>query len=448
MEIKHIKSYIDDSVNITQELPANLQNLISQLRDADQNDPVAYFDLCDALGINAKNAYVCGSITKDTWEQLDRKYYLYALSIEREENMNTVIYNLDDCPVSDRNSSYGGNSGDKEGILIDGEPWLVKYPIDAAYLHNTGGLTETLTPLSEYIGSHVYQILGYDTHETILGLRDDKIVVACKDFCSEQSKLLEFRVLKNTHNKDLTEKLKLSHSLHSTGAAHLVNLMDLKLHLAFNPSLQKINGLKERIWNCIIIDGLINNNDRNDGNWGIVRENGKDRLAPVYDNGASFSPKVSDERLRSKLIKPMDMCNGVTIYSIDGETNLRFADLLKLNDQDIQEAIQRVVPRIKEKLPDMVDFIEHIPHVYQGHEIISEIRQQEYAAELKVRTEKLLVPAYENAKEMIRQMQLENDKDTQISIMERLQKNRETIYQNRSGEKSVDRNDRNQTLSR
>ncbi len=403
MEINHTKSYIDKSVMITQELPANLQNFIAQLQEADKNNPIRYFDIYDDLDINAKNAYACGYITKDTWNRLQRKYYFRALAVEHEEALSTVIYDLDDCPVSERNSSYGGNSGDKEGIIIDGEPWLVKYPKDVSYLHITGGLEEMLTPLSEYIGSHIYQTLGYDTHETILGVRDGKIVVACKDFLGEHSKLLEFRVLKNTHNKELSEQLKCIHSMRSTGSGHIVDLMDLKIHLAYNPALQGINWLKERVWNCIIIDGFINNNDRNDENWGIIRENGRDGLAPVYDNGAAFSPKVSDEHLKNRLSNPFDMCNEVTIYSIDGANNLRFADLLKLNDPDIQAAICRVVPRIKKKLPDMIDFIERVPHEYQGYEIISEIRQQEYAAELKTRTEALLLPAYEQAKSMTSQ---------------------------------------------
>ncbi len=167
MEINHTKSYIDKSVMITQELPANLQNFIAQLQEADKNNPIRYFDIYDDLDINAKNAYACGYITKDTWNRLQRKYYFRALAVEHEEALSTVIYDL--------------------------------------------------------------------------------------------------------------------------------------------------------------------------------------------------------------------------------------------NDPDIQAAICRVVPRIKEKLPDMIDFIERIPHEYQGYEIISEIRQQEYAAELKTRTEALLLPAYEKAKSMTSQ---------------------------------------------
>ena len=35
------------------------------------------------------------------------------------------VLNLENAPLSDRNGSYGGAAGSKEGILIDREYWLV-----------------------------------------------------------------------------------------------------------------------------------------------------------------------------------------------------------------------------------------------------------------------------------------------------------------------------------
>lgn len=64
-------------------------------------------------------------------------------------------------------------------------------------------ISYTTSPLSEYIGSHVYEILGYPVHETRLGVKDHKLVVACKDFTNANVKLQEFREVKNYYNKDL-----------------------------------------------------------------------------------------------------------------------------------------------------------------------------------------------------------------------------------------------------
>ena len=48
-------------------------------------------------------------------------------------------------------------------------------------------------------------------------------------------------------------------------------------------------------------DGFINNNDCNNGNWGILRSESGDVLSPIYDNGASFSPNVPEKRIINKL---------------------------------------------------------------------------------------------------------------------------------------------------
>ena len=36
------------------------------------------------------------------------------------------IIDFSDCPYSDRHGYYGGQAGDKDGILYDGEYWIIK----------------------------------------------------------------------------------------------------------------------------------------------------------------------------------------------------------------------------------------------------------------------------------------------------------------------------------
>ena len=38
------------------------------------------------------------------------------------------IFDLSNSEYSNRNGSYGGAAGDKDGIVINGEPWITKYP--------------------------------------------------------------------------------------------------------------------------------------------------------------------------------------------------------------------------------------------------------------------------------------------------------------------------------
>ena len=46
----------------------------------------------------------------------------------------------------------------------------------------TIAVSYTTSPVSEYIGSHIYQSMGFPVHETKLGTYQNKVVVACKDF--------------------------------------------------------------------------------------------------------------------------------------------------------------------------------------------------------------------------------------------------------------------------
>ena len=38
------------------------------------------------------------------------------------------IFDFSNAEYSNRNGSYGGAAGDKDGILINGEPWMAKCP--------------------------------------------------------------------------------------------------------------------------------------------------------------------------------------------------------------------------------------------------------------------------------------------------------------------------------
>lgn len=312
-------------------------------------------------------------------------------------NLKVKIYNLDKLELSDRNGTYGGNSGDKEGVFISDEYWIIKYPKKANRLKDVKNMSYSSTPESEYIGSHIYEILGYPVHKTILGIRNGHIVVGCKDLCDKEQRLIEFRQLKNTYNKILSEKL--DASLTSTGSDHFVVLDEIMTHLKYNPSLQNISGLKQRFWNCVVIDGFINNNDRNNGNWGILRSPSGDVLSPIYDNGSSFSPNIPEDKILNKLnnedVLVQSVFNNITTYSIDGESNALFKDIIALEIPDLQKAIKKNVPLIQKKMSLINKLIDDIPESIGNYKIISKERKIVYKREMEVRMAKILTPIYE-----------------------------------------------------
>lgn len=309
-------------------------------------------------------------------------------------------FDLNEYPLSERNGTYGGKAGSKEGIVVDGENWIVKYP------QNTQGMrgavaSYTTAPLSEYIGSNIYDILGIDVHQTELGVRNGKLVVACKDFCKTEGSLRELRTLKNVYNKELNEQLEASMSSTATDE-HCVNLEDVLIHLTYNPVLQNIPEIKERFWEQMIVDVLINNNDRNNGNWGILYEDGAYRLAPVYDNGAAFSNKLPDYKLEQMLDSEERFIQSTeaskTVYAIDGK-QLLAKDLTSIEDDGLYEAAARFVPLIKSKLDEIADFINRIPDNCDGVPICSQIRKCYYIRSIDYRCEHFLTPLYDKAVE-------------------------------------------------
>ena len=96
--------------------------------------------------------------------------------------------------------SYGGHGGSKKGILINGEKWFLKYPKSTKSM-NVEGLSYSTTPISEYIGSHIYETIGLDTHKTKLGIANGKVVGACKDFYMKALKYKYEKVLLPIYNK-------------------------------------------------------------------------------------------------------------------------------------------------------------------------------------------------------------------------------------------------------
>lgn len=315
------------------------------------------------------------------------------------------IINLDDCVLSFKNGTYTGAAGSKDGIIYQNAEWMVKYPKSIRGLERTGGASYSTSPLSEYIGSTIYSILGYDVHETFLAERNGKIVVACKDF-TESKKLLEIRSIKNYTNKELAEKL--DRDFDSTGSDHYVELEELLLHLKYNDILTKVPGINERFWEQAVVDIFINNNDRNNGNWGILRDsNGHDLLAPIFDNGGCLQTKISEEKIEIQISESnlettrKNASNIQTAYAINGHI-LSGISFLRLANQYIglKNAIEKVVPNIREKLPEIKKCISDIPEKYIGtnnevYNVCSANRKKLYILQLQARYEDMLKPAYE-----------------------------------------------------
>lgn len=304
------------------------------------------------------------------------------------------IINFDNYQISDKNGSYTGVDGSKEGIIYNDENWLIKYPKSIKGI-NRIDTSYTTSPLSEFIGSHIYEILGNDVHKTLLGIRNNKLVVACKDFCINGKELREIRAIKNIYNEELSRKLE--EQLHSTSLNHYVDLQEILIHLENNPILSKIPNIKARFWDCVVIDGLINNNVRNNGNWGLLYQNGNYELAPIYDNGASFSNKLSDNQIESIILSKEKLeqsaLNTTTGYSLNDHV-LLYKEILNLENAELKQSILKLTPIIEQKMPEIKNFMDGIPEEENNLPVLSKERKAFYWQSLELRFKEILLKRY------------------------------------------------------
>ena len=85
------------------------------------------------------------------------------------------------------NQKYYGGSERKEGITIDGKDYMIKYQKRTAFGKRNNHI-------SEFIGSHIFELCGIQAHKTYLGYRNGEQVVACKDFNAADKQFVPFNM--------------------------------------------------------------------------------------------------------------------------------------------------------------------------------------------------------------------------------------------------------------
>ena len=304
------------------------------------------------------------------------------------------IYDFSKAQLSSRNLQYAGRAGEKRGILIDNEYWFLKFPKNTIGMNKVNGISYVTSPLSEFIGSHIFQILGFDVHETRLGIYNDgkrtKVVCACKDFINNDNNeiLIPYTALRNDTDIVLMDRFNDSFKTAS-------NLNEILFQLEHNTVLKNIKNISAHFWDIVIVDYLINNNDRNEDNWGVIKykKENKYELAPVYDCGNSFYGKTSDERIHEILFNNEKLIsssiNVVTAYEDDKGERYSAMRLINLKNDDLLEAKIRITTLINKHMVEIEKLVNDIPEEFNGLQIISKERKQYYLETIKLRIKAL-----------------------------------------------------------
>ena len=264
-------------------------------------------------------------------------------------------------------NNYKG-SEKKKTLLLNNKKYLVKFPDpvreknkNISYINNA---------FSEYVGSNVFIIAGFKTQNTILGKYfyngKEKIVCACEDFTDEDHILYEFESLALSTNPDKKIETELNDIMEVIEESKMIDTADTK----------------EKFWNMFIIDSLIGNTDRHNGNWGFLlnKTSGEISFSPIYDCGSCLNPMLEDTELEK--INDVELKNiAINCYSCIKENGkkINYMTYIKqMKNEECNNAIKRIFNNIN--ITEIENFIDNI-------ECISEVRKNFYKNVMKYRYE-------------------------------------------------------------
>ena len=279
-----------------------------------------------------------------------------------------------------RNKTYAGANGSKISVLYNNELYMLKFPAipainkDMSYANGC---------ISEYLGCHIFESVGIPVQKTLLGTYTingkEKIVVACKDFTTNGLVLQDFASLKNT-------------IIDSAHNGYGTELSDIEKTLEEQTAIEP-QKLIEWFWDMFIVDALIGNWDRHNGNWGFLYNTETDEisLAPIYDCGSCLFPQADEEIMKKTLEDPAE--REIRVFErplsgikINGQKIQYFKFISSLENSSCNKALERILPKIN---------MDKINRIIDEPPIISDLQKEFYKTMLWERKERILDFSYQ-----------------------------------------------------
>ena len=263
-------------------------------------------------------------------------------------------------------NNYKG-SEKKKTLIYKDKKYLVKFPDpvreknkNISYINNA---------FSEYIGSNIFKIIGFKTQNTVLGKYEyngkEKIVCACEDFTDDENVLYEFENLALSTNPDKKIETELNDIMEVIEESKMINNKETR----------------EKFWDMFIIDSLIGNTDRHNGNWGFLlnKNTGKAEFSPIYDCGSCLNPMLEDEEIEK--INETELKNlAINCYSCLKENGKKINYIIYIKqtkNEECNNAIKRLLTNINmDEIKKFIDSIECISNIRK--EFYKKIIEQRY----------------------------------------------------------------------
>ena len=236
--------------------------------------------------------------------------------------------------------AYNGANGKKIAVSFEDAVWILKFPPSAADKPNE--LSYSNSCVSEHLGSTVFRMLGVLAQETRLGTHVNgrtKVVCACRDFTIPGKRFYDFCSIKNT-------------VIDSEAGGHGTELSDVLTTIDLQQFVDPVL-VRRRFWDMFVVDALLGNFDRHNGNWGFLVDERTSlaELAPVFDCGSCLLPQADESIMRKMLSDEVEL--NARIYTFPGSMRkvggrkINYRDFIAAHaDPGLDEALERLLPRI------------------------------------------------------------------------------------------------------
>lgn len=278
------------------------------------------------------------------------------------------FFDFTNCKLSKK--FYGG-SEKKIGIVFGDSLFMLKFQKKTPF-----GLRNNI--ISEYLGSHIYQMLGFTCHDTFLGIYKGENVVACKDFMTNGYQFVPFNDVGESTIEEDKEEYQYTYD----------DIIEL---LQANKKLTNVEKTVSSFFEMYIVDALIGNFDRHGANWGFLKKDNQYSLAPVFDNGSCLFPNLNDEDEMLKIINDEEQID-LRVYNfptsqikLNNNKSSYFEVISSLQFEEINKALIKIYPMINlGKIFNLIDDIS----------VISDIHKTFYKTMIKNRYEKIIKYSY------------------------------------------------------
>ncbi len=275
--------------------------------------------------------------------------------------------------------AYNGANGKKIAVEYNGKPYMLKFPPSGE--NKPTELSYTNSCISEHIASSIFNLIGIPAQETILGIYTvgdkQKVVCACLDFTADGSRFFDFCSIKNT----------IIDSDSNGSGTELEDVLDtIEKQQYIAP-----DNLLEHFWNVFIVDALLGNFDRHNGNWGFLYKDSTKTasIAPVYDCGSCLLPQADEKIMQSVLENENELNARVYQFPTSAlkinKRKINYYDFISSGENaDCTAALKRILPRIDmDKIYELIDTAEYI----------TDLQKEFYKKYIAARYEKILKSA-------------------------------------------------------